>query len=285
MAFTLACSVFYDFAFLKALGLSFSDVPTTIADHVRSGIVWIPPLVVGSAFYVYTALLNVHLDRQLGTDRSTWLPNTATFYKWLGIAAGIVGIILTFVGRAGPSYLFLIAFFGWMLLAWFGAFRRLSRNARLMIETAPLFSILAGGFGFSSGQDSLLASTVKWRLLVKQQISNSATDQRYATGVRRFASVSVVVWADRTVSVLQADSIVEARLLQDSPLVESSLICEWFKYDCVAESASLPAPRKAVVPASAKAGASTPTSSSAPSAPSGQKIASSPAQIASAAIK
>jgi hypothetical protein len=38
----LIVSVFYDWGFLFALGLSFADAPTTVADHVRSWLVWLP---------------------------------------------------------------------------------------------------------------------------------------------------------------------------------------------------------------------------------------------------
>jgi hypothetical protein len=49
----LILSVFYDFNFLLALGLTFADVPTTISDHVRSAIVWIPEVgVITLAFYM-----------------------------------------------------------------------------------------------------------------------------------------------------------------------------------------------------------------------------------------
>ncbi len=39
----LSVSVFYDYNFLRALSLSFGDVPTTISDHVRTAILWLPP--------------------------------------------------------------------------------------------------------------------------------------------------------------------------------------------------------------------------------------------------
>ena len=43
----LVVSVSYDFAYLTGLSLSFAQVPTTLADHTRSAVLWIP--IVGSA--------------------------------------------------------------------------------------------------------------------------------------------------------------------------------------------------------------------------------------------
>ena len=43
----LVVPVSYDFAYLTGLSLSFAQVPTTLADHTRSAVLWIP--IVGSA--------------------------------------------------------------------------------------------------------------------------------------------------------------------------------------------------------------------------------------------
>jgi hypothetical protein len=54
----LLLSVFYDFSFLTALHLHFSEVPTTISDHIRSAIVWVPQ--VGGMvllFFLYELLM------------------------------------------------------------------------------------------------------------------------------------------------------------------------------------------------------------------------------------
>lgn len=41
-ALVLSASIGYDFGFLYWLGLSFAEVPTTFADHLRSSLIWIP---------------------------------------------------------------------------------------------------------------------------------------------------------------------------------------------------------------------------------------------------
>ena len=40
--FILSLSVVYDYAFLSILGMSFSEMPTTLSDHLRSSLAWIP---------------------------------------------------------------------------------------------------------------------------------------------------------------------------------------------------------------------------------------------------
>ncbi len=41
-ASVLSLSVVYDYGFFKILGTSFSEIPTTLSDHLRSSLTWIP---------------------------------------------------------------------------------------------------------------------------------------------------------------------------------------------------------------------------------------------------
>ncbi|WP_233862879.1 hypothetical protein [Paraburkholderia adhaesiva] len=53
-ALALAASVMYDWGFLFALNLSFADLPSTMADHVRRALDWIPE---AATFAIGTAIL------------------------------------------------------------------------------------------------------------------------------------------------------------------------------------------------------------------------------------
>ena len=39
-------SFFYDWGFLSQLGFSFSEAPTSITDHIRTGLVWLPTVII-----------------------------------------------------------------------------------------------------------------------------------------------------------------------------------------------------------------------------------------------
>ena len=49
----LVLSVVYDFTYLSALNLSFSQIPTTISDHIRSALLWAPLLFLGLFAYFF----------------------------------------------------------------------------------------------------------------------------------------------------------------------------------------------------------------------------------------
>lgn len=61
-AVTLSLSVFYDFSFLSALGLDFIEVQTTLSDHLRSAVVWIPPVLVAIAFVMLVELVTRRIE-------------------------------------------------------------------------------------------------------------------------------------------------------------------------------------------------------------------------------
>lgn len=60
---TLALSVFYDFSYLGALNLDFGEVQTSISDHVRSAIVWLPWGVILIGFLALVLRMFQQMDR------------------------------------------------------------------------------------------------------------------------------------------------------------------------------------------------------------------------------
>lgn len=62
-SFSLIVSVFYDWGFISALGLRFSEVPTSVSDHVRSWLVWLPNVVIGVFGVLAFELLSRRIER------------------------------------------------------------------------------------------------------------------------------------------------------------------------------------------------------------------------------
>lgn len=56
-AISLTGSLFYDWGFYKALGLSFLEIPSSISDHVRSALLWFPKIVIISIITIVQVLL------------------------------------------------------------------------------------------------------------------------------------------------------------------------------------------------------------------------------------
>ena len=77
-------SFIYDWGFFWALGISFSQAPTTITDHVQSWIIWLPRVIVIGILLLAYDLLFARVERGLteaeiiSTSRNTRIKNIIT---------------------------------------------------------------------------------------------------------------------------------------------------------------------------------------------------------------
>ncbi|WER46599.1 hypothetical protein CupriaWKF_03165 [Cupriavidus sp. WKF15] len=55
-------SVLFDYGYLQALGLNFADVPTTMADHVRDALLWVPLALTAFITYIYMELFTRRIE-------------------------------------------------------------------------------------------------------------------------------------------------------------------------------------------------------------------------------
>jgi len=110
-------SVAYDYGYFKAYGLSFSDVPTTINDHIRNTLVSIPyALAISIFWYIIFVILNINAQCEQSTTQSKF---TFTMNKidklgnYLTIKTiyiiGIVSLIAyIFIGNRVPLFLIVL---------------------------------------------------------------------------------------------------------------------------------------------------------------------------------
>lgn len=56
-------SYFYDWGLLKALGISYSDAPTSLTDHMRTGLVWLPYAIIFVAILAACVLLEIRINK------------------------------------------------------------------------------------------------------------------------------------------------------------------------------------------------------------------------------
>ena len=64
----LVLSVVYDFTYLSALNLSFSQIPTTISDHVRSALLWAPLLFLGLFSYFFFEMVLKRAEKGMSEE-------------------------------------------------------------------------------------------------------------------------------------------------------------------------------------------------------------------------
>jgi len=232
----LAVSVFYDYNFLRALGLGFSEVPTTLADHVRSAIIWGPVLLIAVlvAVWLQLFLIKLHFDRREHFVRAE--PDTAVSRLPLRIlsvgAVMIAGVFVLFGDWIEGLYW--SALFGWLAFGWwFVIYSELGRKGFSLLGAVlflgiPVLFLAVGSVGHTRGHALLLKTTAAWEVTI------SAAERREVKllkGLRRFESAVVLVDSRNQVSVVPSASIVLARQLV-SPSLGEALGCEWFGLFC-----------------------------------------------------
>ena len=148
-------SFFYDWGLLAALGISYSDAPTSITDHIRTGLVWFPVTIVMVALFIVYALLDAPRrseETTTSTDhsQSSWTDKIIRLAR-TGIAAAVVLIcMISFILWVlfGDLYPINMLYMG-LAVFWFGFAgyfltragmrRRLSLMSWMVFVLWPLF--------------------------------------------------------------------------------------------------------------------------------------------------
>lgn len=64
----LLLSITYDYGYFKSLDIPFFYVPSSISDHIRSGLIWFPPLFFGIAGATIFELITVRIEKGMSED-------------------------------------------------------------------------------------------------------------------------------------------------------------------------------------------------------------------------
>ena len=240
VATLLVFSVVYDASFLAALGLRFSEVPTSISDHIRSAIVWVPQFGLGIFAGIAYNLMLKRIEGGKSEDELVDSSPTPRFTRWFRWSAdAMIPVTGIFIGLS--SYVLQGQYFGlsivvavtWGLLALsIVRHKRMgqgfTRTTGFLFIMVPLLLAFVAGTGFSQGEGLLREKKAQWEITIAD--GDSRTQLRL-TGLRRFEGVVVAVGEDMRVHLLPADRVVHALEL-DAPKYDKPPICRWFGVRC-----------------------------------------------------
>jgi hypothetical protein len=90
-AICIGFSVIYDWGYLYGLGLGFHETPTSLADHLRSAIIWLPYAI---GFFAFARGIGAYLAyrdsaRLVSQDESDRKDKRE---NWIALIAGVTGI-------------------------------------------------------------------------------------------------------------------------------------------------------------------------------------------------
>ena len=205
----LALSVIYDYFFLRSLGLSFAEVPTTISDHLRSAVIWLP--VLGIFGFVGFVLGASREPKNAAAQRKF---NQLDLFVFANL--GLVLAITVWTASTIAVMLDVLLTLGLAYFRFQPGFTYLQERvgfwpAQLLLATLPVIA-LVGTKGYSAGASMMSSSKPEWRAVIKTGNAENTVD---LVGIRRFATSVVLVKSKTSVMVVGPDSIVSVLSLKE----------------------------------------------------------------------
>jgi hypothetical protein len=233
--FCLLLSVVYDYFFLVPLGLTFAEVPTTLADHVRTGIVW-APLVFTLLFGVFLSKLyepvldKLFVDIKTGPDGEPIKHPRRWTYRIL-LAASLWGVVYgSFKLPLMASLLTALTFvwiFGAPMAVLSGLFKMPSAAAFSALFYAGMVVGMVATNGARRAESMLLGTEPPWEIVLK---TAEGTEKMQLIGLRRFSETAILVNQKREVRIVPNESIVY--VVAGKPKLDRSIFCRLGEWAC-----------------------------------------------------
>ena len=171
-------SFLYDWGFYSSLGLTFREIPTSIADHVRSSLLWLP-FAIGFVFCcvagIFAALNDITpADGSPQKKRKQW--DEAIIDSLIFVFATAVFILYILVTDRVVPLVGLAAIFMWgfickKMLLKHRAFANLSRQKLALLYFTPIFLLAIFFAGHMSGY--FLYNSVEYKTSLRLSDSSS----------------------------------------------------------------------------------------------------------------
>lgn len=141
---SLGLSITYDWAYLHWLGISFAELPTTLSDHARSALVWMPSVGVALFGMLIFELITRRIEQGMTEKELIETSKNPRFTKFFRESPFIAGEVLSAVGIV--TYLLwaaipVEAFLFCSIIFWFAASRWIFGHRRIQERTTPIFRI------------------------------------------------------------------------------------------------------------------------------------------------
>lgn len=240
-AATLGLSVLYDYSYLKALGLNFAEVQTTIADHVRSALVWLPTMLAALAFVVLWELFTRRVEGFKSEEEIIGSSKNPTLLRKIRrgpdkalVVFACIFMLQQLLFSTSDSSWYLIFALGWVLVAT-GAVAHDRMRPRFTLGTALIFVLLpfaAGGIGylgFTHAERAMKSPAKVWQVTFANEEGGIGESAGVAL-LRRFSTTAVLVTTEGEVRVVPDASIMGAVRVRQAPT--RSIVCTATGFFC-----------------------------------------------------
>lgn len=237
-AIMLVMSVCYDFAFIHALGLSFNEIPSTTAEHLRSALLWVPYIAMVAAGLTFHELLAGRIEDGETEDEivTNISPKSRTFRR-LSIIFSVLAVGMPVLAMpfyvVGIAWVYIFGMTAWVVLATSLVIHKrflpkFSLGGAIAFVGVPALFGLVAFIGDVNGTKLITAVQPQWEITLR---SGGSESKRTVLGIRRFSTFAITVELDRSVTVIPNDAIFAMKRL-GSPLSNLPNMCRWFSVGC-----------------------------------------------------
>lgn len=142
----LCLSVVYDFGYFSYLGFSFAEAPTTIADHIRSSLLWLPTtaLIIFGVFVF--ELVNRRVEQGMTEEELIESSPTPRFTKWFRDSPKYLIIALALSVPVSRYFGIKLPLQAWqfsLIIIWFIAHNWFFSHPRILERSSTQFFLLS----------------------------------------------------------------------------------------------------------------------------------------------
>lgn len=237
----VALSVVFDWGYLTALELTFSEVPTSLPDHTRSAVLWLPLVVSVIPLAIVASLFSDQIDakdmrvaKSRGEDIAAYNKNKAKNARWGLAASSIIGFLLWLAfGYRARTFLAMAALAAWVLVVvratphdYLGI--RQSMLFRFSLGVLPLIPFALYVTGYISGREGISPDQQFGTITVR---GSGNQYQLKANVARFFEKTAIVVDENRKVLLLKPDDIVQVE--KAKPIfINKGVLCDYWHISC-----------------------------------------------------
>lgn len=228
LAGSIAISISYDWGFYFALGITFSEAPTTLTDHLQSWLIWLPWLVLSGIILLGFELFLRRMERGMteeeivassrnpsATEKARDLPYQVL--KWLFL---IIIFFWVMIGEIVPIFLFF-----WGLGIWWMSFvlwvlkHQMVRNRipvllQNFILFLPFYFFIISGIGMFQGEKYLDGTKNHTHRVHFSQDSTRPPKGENVTLLRTYQDWVLVMNRNQGIQWIDLDQIGEIEVLE-----------------------------------------------------------------------
>ena len=238
-------SFIYDWGYFSTLGIDYAQAPTTISDHVRSWLIWLPIVITPMLVLLANELLGARLDEGLTDENIRASSRNPRFFRRFrrgpGKGVAFIAVLLTFIwlllGEVAANVRPVAIPITWVVFArWVFRHprvgRRHSSGAKDIATYAPAAFFVAFFLGAASAHTEMSQSSTSHRIALATTARGEGEQE--VRLLRSFQEWILVRDQDEKVVWVHLNDVVRIQLLEESEAFKG-LACRFFTVLCISD--------------------------------------------------